>query len=350
MNDLQLAPIPTDLPCAWGGPAGTGSIRVQPEDFQVTEIPLVTPDENGEHVWLYIRKRGTNTQWVARQLARHACAGLSRVSYAGLKDRHALTEQWFSVHLPGKPGPDWQALNNETLQVLDVRRHSRKLKRGTLLGNRFCITVRDVQADAGLMEQRLQAIQDGGMPNFFGSQRFGREGDNLRQAARLLNQPKSRLPQHKRSLYLSAVRSALFNRVLAARIEQRCWNTALPGEALQLAGKSACFVMQQPDHELQQRLERNEVHPTGPLCGEGPVLPTGEAADYEQSVLRPWNNWVQGLKQFRLAAARRALRVHPGDLSWKIDADGSCSMRFFLPAGSYATVLLREVLATREPK
>lgn len=348
MSKLQLAPIPTELPFAWGGPAGTGAVRIHPEDFQVIEIPLITPDENGEHAWLYVRKRSSNTQWVAQQLARYAGVALSRVSYAGLKDRHAVTEQWFSVHLPGKQGPDWRALDNENFQVLDARRHSRKLKRGTLRGNRFCITVRNVQAEPRLMEQRLRAIRAGGMPNFFGVQRFGREGDNLRQAVRLFNQPKSRLPQHKRSLYLSAVRSALFNRVLAARIREQCWNRALPGEALQLAGKSACFVAEQLDDELQQRLQRNEIHPTGPLCGEGAMLPTGEAADYEEFVLQPWSDWIQGLKRLRLGAARRALRVCPGDLCWEISKNRSCTLGFFLPAGSYATVLLREVLEAGE--
>ncbi len=349
MSELQLAAIPMDLPFAWGGPAGTGRIRVHPEDFQVLEIPFVTPDGDGEHCWLYVRKRGSNTQWVAQQLAQHAGVAVSRVSYAGLKDRHAITEQWFSVHLPGQQGPDWQALNNESFQVLDAQRHSRKLQRGTLLGNRFCLTIRDVQAAPGMLEKRLQAIRDGGFPNIFGVQRFGRGGDNLQQAARLFARPKSRLPRHKRSLYLSAVRSALFNRVLAARVQEHCWNTALPGEALQLAEKSACFVAEQLDDELLQRLEQHAVHPTGPLCGEGESLPVGDAAAFERSVLQPWNDWISGLKQFRLAAARRALRVVPRDFSWEAGDDASWTIRFFLPAGCYATALLREVLETGEP-
>lgn len=346
MNALAgaLTPIPLVLPCAWGGPVIRASVRSTPEDFQVTEVPLVEADGDGEHSWLYVRKRNANTQWVARQLARFAQVQNSAVSYAGLKDRKAVTEQWFSVHLPGRPDPDWQALAADDFEVLEARRHSRKLKTGALRGNRFCVHLRQLSGSTPDLEKRLRQIQSGGIPNGFGAQRFGHDAANLEQAARLLLNPRARMPRDKRGIYLSAVRSALFNRVLAARIADDCWNTALPGDALQLAGRSACFVIDTVDAEIQQRLTALEVHPTGPLCGDGEPLVSGAAAAYEAAQLQPYQDWIAALAGARVQVARRALRVLPTDLGWKFDTAGDCLLEFFLPAGSYATSLLREIV------
>jgi tRNA pseudouridine13 synthase len=322
----------------------SANVRSTPEDFQVTEVPLVAPAGEGEHSWLYVRKRNANTQWVARQLARYAQVANGAVSYAGLKDRNAVTEQWFSVHLPGRPDPDWQALEADDFQILEAHRHSRKLKTGALLGNRFRLRLRTVTGTAADIEQRLRQIQKGGIPNGFGAQRFGHDGGNLDQAARLLLNPRARLPRDKRGIYLSAVRSALFNRVLAARITDGCWNCALPGDALQLAGRSACFVVDTLDAETQRRLTALEVHPTGPLCGDGEVLVNGAAAAYETAQLQPYQDWIAALASARVQAARRALRVLPTELRWEFNAEGDCLLEFFLPAGSYATGLLREIV------
>ncbi|MFQ5645181.1 MAG: tRNA pseudouridine(13) synthase TruD, partial [Thiogranum sp.] len=216
-------PVPLTLPRAYGDTLGPATIRTQPEDFRVTEIPLVTPDGAGEHCWLYIRKRNSNTPWVAGQLAGFAGVSPRAVSYAGMKDRHAVTEQWFSVQLPGKADPDWQAIDNDDFQVLEAKRHSRKLKTGALRGNRFRLLLRGVVADPARVQARLEQLRRG-VPNSFGPQRFGRQGENLVQAERLLARPKARVSRNKRSIWLSAVRSALFNRVLTARIEAGNWN------------------------------------------------------------------------------------------------------------------------------
>ncbi len=346
MNALigALTPIPLALPCAWGGPVIRASVRNSPEDFQVTEVPLVAADGDGEHSWLYVRKRNANTPWVARQLARFAQVHNSAVSYAGLKDRNAVTEQWFSVHLPGRPDPDWQALVSDEFQVLESHRHSRKLKTGALRGNRFRVHLRQLDGSIADLEQRLQQIRSGGIPNGFGAQRFGHGGANLDQAMRLLLNPRQRLPRDKRSIYLSAVRSALFNRVLAARIADACWNHAMPGDALQLAGRSACFVADTIDAETERRLSILEVHPTGPLCGDGDALVSGAALAYETKQLDAYRDWITALAGARVQAARRALRVLPGGLAWEFTPAGDCLLEFFLPAGSYATSLLREIV------
>ncbi len=338
--------IPLTLPCAYGGVIGSGFIRTVPEDFHVTEIPLLAPDGEGEHCWLYIRKRNTNTNWVANQLSRFAGVSQKVVSYAGMKDRNAVTEQWFSVQLPGKADPDWKAVNNDEFEVLEAKRHSRKLKTGALRGNRFQIRVRHVEANPEQVVQRLEQLRQG-MPNSFGPQRFGRNGDNLVQAERLLAKPKAKVPRSKRSIWLSAVRSALFNRVLTARIEAGNWNSPLAGDAFQLEGKSAVFTPDSIDADIEACCAENDIHPTGPLCGSGDMMVSGEAAALEQAVLAPYRDWIEGLDAFRMNHARRALRVIPGELSWTQEEDRQWLLSFSLPSGSYATSLLHEVFKVK---
>ena len=332
-----------DLAYAWGEPPVTGQIRTAPEDFQVTEIPLLEPDGEGEHVWLYIRKRNENTLWVAGQLAAFAGVHPRQVSFAGLKDRNAVTEQWFSVHLPGQDAPDWPALNSDTLTVLRHARHSRKLRRGALKGNHFRITIRELAGEQSDLEQRLALIKGQGVPNYFGEQRFGRDGSNLRSAEALFSNPKMRLSRNKRSLTLSAARSLLFNRVLSQRVSAGDWNKALAGDAMQLAGSHSFFTAASVDAELMARTERQDIHPTGPLYGRGESPVQGESRELEQAVLADYKSWCEGLEVAGLKQDRRALRLTPGNLSWQWAASGVLVLEFSLPAGAYATSVLREL-------
>lgn len=344
----QFAPIPLQQPAAWGGPVGSGRIRVTPEDFQVFEVPLATPCGEGEHCWLQVRKRNSNTPWVAQQLAKFAGVPLSAISYAGMKDRHAVTEQWFSVHLPGRPDPDWQALQHEDFQVLSARRHQRKLKTGALLGNRFELRIRALDGDPQQLAQRIRQVAEGGFPNYFGTQRFGHGSSNLDEAARMFRQPRRRIARSKRGIYLSAVRSALFNRVLAARVSNGSWNQAMPGDALQLEGKSACFVAETLDAETLRRVQALELHPTGPLCGDGESLCRDTALAFEYAQLQGWEDWIEGLRRTRVMAARRALRTVPRDLHWQDQGDAGGVLSFYLPAGCYATSLLAELIRVED--
>ena len=341
---MCFAPIPPACHRAWGGPLGAARIRVAVEDFQVLEVPLVEPCGEGEHSWLRVRKRSSNTPWVAQQLARFAGVAPAAVSYAGLKDRHAVTEQWFSVHLPGRGDPDWSALQDADFSVLSAQRHLRKLKIGALRGNWFTLRIRDLNIDPDVMEQRLELLRRGGFPNYFGVQRFGRDGANLRAAAQLFQQPKRRVNRSKRGIYLSAVRSALFNRVLSARVASGSWNRALPGDALQLDGKSACFVADALDAETLARVDALQIHPTGPLYGEGEPLCRDVARALEAEQWSGLEDWLDGLRRARLAAARRALRVVPGSLQGHEESSGVWVLAFYLPAGSYATSLLDELI------
>ncbi len=341
--------IPLEVQPAWGGTVSSGIIRQQAEDFRVSEVPLVAPDGDGEHCWLHVQKSGSNTQWVAQQLAAYAGVKLNAVSYAGLKDRHAVTDQWFSVHLPGKPDPDWASLEHDEFQILAFKRHHRKLKTGALKGNQFILKVRQVDGDVASIDTRLEQVAAGGFPNYFGPQRFGRGGDNLVSAAHMFANRKRKLPRSKRSIYLSAVRSALFNQVLSARVAEHSWNELKPGDAVQLDGRSACFVAEQIDAELLQRLENGELHPTGPLCGDGESLCTGVAEVFETTQVQPYQTWIDSLTSARLDVARRALRIIPGSLTWQHENDQCLTLEFYLPAGCYATSLLAEVFNLTAP-
>lgn len=334
----------TGLACAHGGPPVTGRIRAFPEDFHVTELPLVEPAGEGEHAWLLIRKRGENTATVAGQLAQLAGVPLRNVGYAGLKDRHAVTEQWFSVHLPGQPDPDWQSLESEHLGLLAHTRHSRKLRRGALQGNAFRLRLRELSGDMEGLQQRLQQVASEGVPNYFGEQRFGRGGSNLATAGRLFGGSAGRLSRHQRGLALSAARALLFNRVLALRVADGSWNRLLPGEAAQLAGSHSFFLIDRPDAALEQRLQDRDIHPSGPMAGKGEVPVTGECRRLEEDCLAPFADWVHGLATAGLKQERRALRAIPGDITWSWPAADELLLEFSLPSGSYATSVLRELL------
>ncbi|MFN2309923.1 MAG: tRNA pseudouridine(13) synthase TruD [Gammaproteobacteria bacterium] len=333
----------TGLPFAFGGPVGAGRLRVEPEDFQVRELPVCEPEGAGEHAWLWVRKRNANTEWVARQLARHAGVTPREVSFAGLKDRHAVTEQWFSVHLPGQPDPDWAGARIEGVEILHTARHGRKLKRGALRGNAFVIRIRALSGARAEIDARLAEIALRGMPNYFGEQRFGHAGGNL-EAARAMLDGRTRPPRHLRGLYLSALRSFLFNQVLAARVADGSWERALPGEVLQLDGRRAWFPADPADAELVPRLTALAIHPTGPLWGRGTLATQADARHCETETLAPFANLCAGLERAGLEQDRRALRVAVRDLHGDWTPDGDLHIRFTLPAGSYATALLREII------
>ena len=332
-----------DLARAWGEPPARGSLRQTPEDFQVSEIPLLEPDGAGEHIWLWVRKRNANTPWVAEQLAAFAGVHPRQVSYAGLKDRHAVTEQWFSVQLPGHAMPDWEAIGAETFTVLRAVRHARKLRRGALRGNAFRISIRDLRAQPAALERQLQLIAAQGVPNYFGEQRFGRDGSNLRTADMLFRNPARRLARNKRSLALSAARSLLFNRVLSERVADGSWNRPLPGDALQLQGSHSFFVAADIDAALQARVQAGDVDPTGPLHGRGVPPVQGAVLQLETRVLAAYSGWLQGLEAAGLKQERRALRLPVTELRWQQAAD-RLLLEFSLPAGSFATSVLRELL------
>lgn len=330
-------------PYAYGGPSGVGNIKVEPDDFIVEEILSFEPEGKGEHVFLHIEKVGENTETIARLLARHAGVRQRDIGYAGLKDRHGRTRQWFSVWLPGKDDPDWSALESEQLKILQSIRHPRKLKRGVLAGNHFNLLIRHWQGDFNITEQQLQQIKHHGFPNYFGEQRFGHQGRNIDKALGLFTGDK--VKREQRSIYLSAARSYLFNLILAERVRSKTWNSGLPGDVFNLNQTNSHFQAEVIDQTLQDRLSQGDIHATGMLWGKGDSGVSAEALKLEQAIIAKQPALVDGLLKAGLEQARRSLRVIPDDFNWQLESD-NLRLNFGLPAGSYATTLLREIANT----
>ncbi len=335
---------------AFAAPSVSGVMRHSPEDFFVDEIPAFEPDGEGQHVLLHIEKRNSNTDWLAKQLARHAGVKPSAVSYAGLKDRNAVTRQWFSLDMAGADEPDWSVLESEgegeSLRILQAVRHRRKIRRGALRGNRFRLRIRELEGDIEALRERLAQVAEQGVPNYFGEQRFGHGFGNLERAQGLLAGEFRVKDRHKRGLYLSAARSLIFNRVLSRRVEQGSWNCLLPGERVILDGSERHFEYDPADSELAGRLAKFDIHPSGPLWGRKGWHPEGEALAVETPLLEEMGAWCEGLERAGLDYARRALRLAVRELEWSIEED-VLEIAFALNAGAYATTVLRELVDCR---
>lgn len=299
-----------------------GIARSRIDDFEVDEDLGFVPTGDGEHLYLRIEKRGLNTITVARTLADAAGVTLADVGFAGLKDRRAVARQWFSV--PSKGPVAFRDANDARL--LEQTRHARKLRRGQHAGNCFRLVLRRVQGSTPLIEERLAALRDGGVPNYFGPQRFGRDGSNIDAAwAWLGRRPRPRLRPYMKSIYFSTARALLFNAVLAERVRQGNWNSAVDGDVLEA-----------------------DI-PTGPLWGRGRSPARSVSAAIETAALTPLRDWLDPLEHVGLNQQRRALAVRPRDLAWVWDGSALC-LSFVLPPGSYATSLLAEIGGFPEPE
>ncbi len=325
MTDAPYTTLP-QWPGAYPASGACATLKLLNEDFVVTELPLQLPSGGGEHIWLDIQKNGANTAFVAQQLAEAASVQERDVGYAGLKDRHAITRQWFSIYLPSGETPDLTQLQHPEFKVLGQSRHVKKLRPGDLQGNRFRIVLRDVTGDRDAIEANLEAVASLGVPNYFGAQRFGFEGGNVEQGrAMLAREIRVRNPK-KKGIYLSAVRSFVFNEVLALRIRQGLWGKALPGDVMDESGL-----------------------PTGPLWGRGRVIATDQAQSLENGVAERHAALCDGMEHAGLDQERRALVVRPVEMSWEWPQSDQLVLTFSLPAGTYATSVLNEILRTTEP-
>ncbi|MEO8743622.1 MAG: tRNA pseudouridine(13) synthase TruD, partial [Lysobacteraceae bacterium] len=366
MSELPLAgsgilhPPALVHPCAspFGPPVLSARIRSTPEDFFVEELPAFDASGEGEHLLMIIEKRGMNTAFVAQTIARWAGVPESAIGYAGMKDRHAVTRQCFSVHLPGRESPEVTTLESDDLHVLSAQRHARKLQRGALRGNRFKLVLREVVGEQLAIEQRLAEMATYGFPNYFGEQRFGHGGGNLEAAQRMFedanplrkvahssidSSKERRIPRDKRGILLSAARSELFNRVLAARVVDGSWCRGLPGELWMLSGTRSVFGPEPDPAALAERIASHDVHATGPLWGRGALRTDAACRALEESVLEPYETIRVGLEQAGLAQERRALCIVAAGLRWEWLEEQVMELQFELPPGSYATSFLQSL-------
>lgn len=329
-----------DPPRAHGGPLCPGRLRTEPEDFLVEEQLGFTAAGAGQHVLLKVRKRDANTQWIARELAR-ACGCPPRdVGYAGLKDRHAVATQWFTVPQSRLSTEDWTAVRSGEFEVLEAHRHSRKLPRGALAGNRFVIRVRDTAIDDASLASRFVVLETRGVPNYFGPQRFGRGGANLR---RIGGEVRALRPA-ERGFILSAARSLVFNALLAERVGDGSWERLEPGDLANLDGRASHFPVEAVDDALAARCAGLDIHPTGPLWGRG-LPPSGaRVLELEQRVAAGLAQACEQVARAGMEQERRSLRLAVRDLRWWREGD-SVMVEFRLGRGAYATAVLREVFA-----
>lgn len=364
------------LPQPYVLPLSSAQFKSEPTDFMVTEVLNIDFTESGEHYWMLVKKIGMNTDYLAQRLAKWANIPKRDVGYSGLKDRHAVTVQWFSLRLPKGQLPSTQfELDNqesgEKVEVISTHWHNRKLNRNTHQANHFVITLVNVLGNYEDVDSALQTIKQQGVPNYFGSQRFGHQGNNIQEALTWFEQieedrveksnkanksdkkPFKKLHKKQRakqSLLLSAARSAIFNKILAHRVLDGSWNTGLRGEVFNLAGTGSLFTSDTVDTDLQQRLDKADIHPTGALWGietKSSAMTQQDVRTLEHEVIAQSAILISlatGLETLEVKAARRALRLMPQNLQWRWQDQQRLQLEFSLPSGSFATSVLASLV------
>lgn len=352
-----------------------GAIKSFPEDFVVEEIPAYEPTGEGDHLFLWIEKRDLSGEQLLKQLARQLDIPQNDIGCAGIKDRFAVTRQWISV--PARSESKLANVSAEQCRILKAARHGNKLRTGHLKGNRFSIVVRipkpgsfssrasfldaeiESPADQSVRrafetaQQWVSRLQAKGFPNYYGEQRFGREGDTAALGFDLLAGRKSPkdIPYARRKfllrLSLSAAQSELFNQVLAARLADGLVDTVLAGDVMEVVASGGKFVVEDPATE-QPRCDRYETVVTGPMFGPKMKLPTGVPAEREARILAEAGLTMDQFRGFGdlLSGTRRALVVRPGEITVQ-PIDEGLRFEFTLPPGVYATTLLAEMLSTK---
>lgn len=350
-NSNPAATIDSDFVKVNGSSNLSGRIRCSNEDFQVDEIQQFTPSGTGEHVWLKIRKDGENTDWVAKNLAQIADVPRRDVSYAGMKDRNAITTQWFSVQMPGREAPNWREgldkLNLQSVQILEEHRHDRKLKRGALKGNQFKLTLREFEGSEDELAESINRIKEMGVPNYYGAQRFGHGGFNVKKAEQWFSGEFKVKDRNKRSIYLSAARSWIFNHILSARVEEGSWDKAISGDVYILNGSNSSFNVDVEDKsavsDIAKRLADHDIHPSGALWGRGRLATSDSIADLEAGIAKQFSVLTDGLEMNGLKQERRALRLSLKSIEYKMIDLQTVVLEFSLPQGTYATTVLSEI-------
>ncbi len=355
----EIQSLAKELPFSYNPqvPSCKGVLRQQNSDFLVVEVLSFEPSGFGEHLFLQVEKEGSNTEWVIRQLIKKARLTRKDIGYAGKKDRHSISHQWFSLHLPGKSElidtEDFiDSLDGEGYRVVKHIRHNKKLRVGSILKNNFKIVLRALTERISIAD--VKKIGSTGFPNYFGYQRFGRNYNNLTLANEMLTNGKKIKNRDKKGLVLSSARSFLFNLQLAYRVKKNTWNSEVEGDCFMLNNSRSYFSNndsssnikgQSKDKHLsiEKRLESADIHICGWLPGKQVSESSSKSKILEEKILLSLNSWLEGLSKLNIDSGRRAFRTIPNDFNCEQKGDIAI-LSFSLPSGSYATSLLRELV------
>jgi tRNA pseudouridine13 synthase len=329
----------------YGAPIVSGVLKSRVADFQVTEELGFEPEGEGEHLFLWVEKSGLSTAELIARIARDTSLNPQLIGYSGLKDKHALTRQWLSLHLPGKPSPA-DLTGGDGYRVLHQARHHKKLRPGTHKSNSFRLCLREVGNLPEQTRQQIQCVADQGFANYFGAQRFGRKQDNVRRALEQLNT--RRLKRSRKSILLSSLRSYLFNQILLRRINLGHWDYPLAGDVFMLRGSHSIFS-DQLDDKLVARYRQLDIASTASLYGAGRNLLAGEPWSIEAQVFAEHDDITRCLDRQGVKLQMRSLRAVVENFSFDYDAeDQSLCLQLSLPAGCYVTTMLDHFITLQD--
>ncbi|MFW5966614.1 MAG: tRNA pseudouridine(13) synthase TruD [Persicimonas sp.] len=349
-------------------PGVGGRIKSHLEDFQVEEVPKYTPGGEGQHAYLWLEKRGVASGELLSRLSSHFGVKKRDMGTAGNKDKEAVTRQWISLpfhELEADDPADLVGPIDEDIDVLEADLHRNKLRTGHHRGNRFRVVIRDLEVEPDEAIERAtricEKLREVGMLNYYGLQRFGHGGSTLQLGVGFLrgdDEARSRLRGNHflKRLAASAAQSEVFNRVVAARLQREILWTVFDGDVVKKTDTGGVFVIPSDEHEeCQNRLDRGELVTTGPMPGPEMIAPERDGADFEDGVLAEAGLDAELFERHRrlTPGTRRRTLVQPEELSVELDETGESAaliVRFFLPAGSYATVLLREIIDRDDPR
>jgi tRNA pseudouridine13 synthase len=314
------------------------------EDFEVEEVPAYVPSGTGEHVLVFIEKRGLTTQDAVKSLCEGTRTDPKAAGWAGLKDKHGVTRQWISLW--GTTPDEVRQVSTEGLKVLQAGLHPHKLRTGHLRANRFRVRLRNLQPSRiDDLHAVLDRVETQGLPNYYGEQRFGRDRDNAHRAlAWVLGNARAPRSRFQRKLEMSALQSELFNQCVAQRVQESSLGAVQPGDLMKKHDTGGLFV---PDdiESAQARADAWEISPTGPIFGAKMRWPEGEAKAREEALLEPAGLSSAHFEKWKRVApgTRRFVRVPVGKVARSVCGD-TADLDFTLPTGSYATILIREIL------
>ena len=331
---------------------GTGQLptvvfKVAPEDFIVDEILGFEPTGEGEHIWILVRKTGCNTRDLVERIAAATGTPARDIGYSGLKDKNAVTTQWFSIRQSVHDSFSPAVAEIPGIELLRTERSDRKLRTGSHHSNRFAIVLREVTGDQQALQHQLELIRQRGFPNYFGAQRFGYDGRNVSAARSMFQSRRRKVSRFKRGMFLSAARAWLFNQVLAQRVTDDSWLRVQTGDVCMLNGSRSVFQAAQGDDDLQVRHDTHDIHLTGPMVGAGDSLAAAGILELEQRCLLDESILVDGLVQAGLKQERRALRALASDLTVEWLDTRTLRLGFTLARGVFATSLLNEIVDVR---